>query len=149
MHVSFKIPLLKPLFQWNTQTLKSDKAGILFSPTCKYANHCIKEYIVRLWTLSSMFIKAFTITSTLTFKKTRHWIRSCTLKQRHKWLHLQNRQSFEDCYQNNDYSLLQLNYTVKTVYNGPIYSGHPPYFGHRTISIHFSCLVFSTKLTCI
>lgn len=79
MHVASKIPLLKPQFQWNTQTLKSVKAGILFSPTCKYANHCTKEYIVSLWTLSSMFSKAFTITSTLTFNKTRHWILSCTL----------------------------------------------------------------------
>ena len=33
-------------------------------------------------------------------------------------------------------------YTVKPVYNDPIYSGHPLYYGHRTISKNVSVALY-------
>ena len=43
-------------------------------------------------------------------------------------------------------------YTVKPVYNGPVYSGHPVYYGHRTSrkSCHIYCKVgLYIAVTCI
>jgi len=39
--------------------------------------------------------------------------------------------------------------TVKPVYNSPVYSGDPVYYGHWTTSqkLIFSCSIFSAKLT--
>ena len=45
------------------------------------------------------------------------------------------------------YLLMEKN-TVKPVYNGPVYSGHPLYHGYLTTSLK-SCLIFTVKLTCI
>ena len=42
----------------------------------------------------------------------------------------------------------RLRNTVKPVYNGPVYSGHPLYNGHWTTS-QKSSLIFPVKLTCI
>ena len=37
------------------------------------------------------------------------------------------------------------------LYNGPVYSGHPVYYGHRMTSQNniFSWPIFSAKLNCI
>ena len=43
---------------------------------------------------------------------------------------------------------LAKNITVKPVYNGPVYNGHPVYHGHQTTS-RKSCLTFTAILTCI